>query len=103
MSQLHEVLRTEMVAAQLRQKEYYNQHRKPDQNLQSGDMVWYLPRNVHTTRPSRKPDYKKMGPYKVLAKMGSSTYKVDFPTSMKIDNSIYLLLLEPYEDNKFAS
>ena len=62
MSQLREVLRTEIVAAQLRQKEYYDQYRKPDPNLQSGDMVWFLPRNVHTTRPSRKLDYKKMGP-----------------------------------------
>ena len=39
MSQLHESLRNEMVAAQLRQKEYYDLHRKPDPNLQSGDMV----------------------------------------------------------------
>jgi len=34
MTQLHESLRDEMVAAQLRQKEYYNLHRKPDPNLQ---------------------------------------------------------------------
>jgi len=40
MTQLHESLRSEMVAAQLRQKEYYHLHRKPDPNLQSGDMVW---------------------------------------------------------------
>jgi len=39
MTQLHESLRNEMVAAQLRQKEYYDLHRKPDPNLQSGDMV----------------------------------------------------------------
>src|SRR5437868_5269981 len=103
MSQLHEVLRTEMVAAQLRQKEYYDQHRKPDPNLQSGDIVWFLPRNVHTTRPSRKLDYKKMGPYKILAKIGSSAYKLDFPPSMKIHNNINISLLEPYEDNKFPS
>jgi len=40
MTLLHESLRNEMVAAQLRPKEYYDQHRKPDPNLQSGDMVW---------------------------------------------------------------
>jgi len=39
MTELHESLRNEMVAAQLRQKEYYDLHRKPDLNLQSGDMV----------------------------------------------------------------
>jgi len=51
MTQLDESLKNEMVAAQLRQKEYYNLHRKPDPNLQSGDMVWLLPRNIKTTRP----------------------------------------------------
>jgi len=39
MSQLHDVLRAEMTEAQIRQKEYYDQHRKPDPNLKSGDMV----------------------------------------------------------------
>ena len=40
MTQLHESLRDEMVAAQLRQKEYYDQHRKPLPNLQPSDRVW---------------------------------------------------------------
>jgi len=35
MSQLHEALRKEMVAAQIPQKEYYDLHRMPDLNLQS--------------------------------------------------------------------
>jgi len=33
-TQLHESLRNQMVAAQLRQKDYYDLHRKPDPNLQ---------------------------------------------------------------------
>ena len=39
MTQLPESLRNEMVAAQLRQKKYYNLYRKSDPNLQSWDMV----------------------------------------------------------------
>jgi len=49
MTLLHESLRNEMVAAQLRPKEYYDLHRKPNPNLQSGDMVWLLPLNIKTT------------------------------------------------------
>ena len=60
MTQLHESLRSEMVAPQLQQKEYYDQHRKPDTNLQSGEMVWLLPSNIKTTIPSKKLDYKKI-------------------------------------------
>jgi len=51
LTRLHESLRNEMVAAQLRQKEYYDLHRKPDPNLQPGDMVWLLPRNIKAITP----------------------------------------------------
>ena len=39
MENLHQTLQEEMTTAQLRQKENYDQHRKPDPNLKSGDMV----------------------------------------------------------------
>ena len=103
MTSLHESLRDEMVAAQLRQKEYYDQHRKPDPNLQSGDMVWLLPRNIKTTRPSKKLDYKKIDPFKILAKIGTSTYKQALPPSMAIHNTFHISLLEPYQDKLFPS
>jgi len=103
MSQLHDVLRAEMTEAQIRQKEYYDQHRKPDPNLKSGDMVWFLTRNVRTTRPCKKLDYKKIGPFKILAKIGSSAYKLDLPDTMRIHNTIHISLLEPYENNKLPS
>jgi len=103
MTQLHESLGEEMVAAQLRQKEYYDLHRKPDPNLQSGDMVWLLPRNIKTTRPSKKLDYKKIGPFKILARIGTSAYKLALPPSMAIHNTFHISLLEPYQDNQFPS
>jgi len=103
MTQLHESLRNEMVAAQLRQKEYYDLHRKPDPNLQSGDMVWLLPHNNKTTRPSKKLDYKKIGPFKILAEIGSSAYKLALPPSMAVHNTFHISLLEPYQDNRFPS
>jgi len=46
MSQLHDVLREEISEAQIRQKEYYHQHRNSDPNLKSGAKVWFLTRNI---------------------------------------------------------
>jgi len=103
MSQLHESLRNEMVATQLRQKEFSNLHRKPAQNLHSGDMVWLLQRNIKTTRPSKRLDYKKIGRFKILAKVGTSTYKMALPPSMAIHNTFHISLLEPHHDNQFPS
>jgi len=103
MTQLHESLRNEMVGAQLRQKEYYNLHRKPDPNLRSGDIVWLLPHNIKTTRPSKKLDHKKIGPFKIWAKIRTSASKLALPPSMAINNTFHISLLEPCHDNRFPS
>ena len=103
MENLHQTLGEEMTTAQLRQKVNYDKHRKPDPNLKSGDMVWFLPCNVQTTRPSKKLDYKKMGPFKIIKRVGTSSYKLDLPASMTIHNTFHISLLQPYEDNKFPS
>jgi len=103
MSQLHDTLRAEMTEAQMRHKEYYDEQRKPDPNLQSGDMVWLLPRNIRTTRPCKKLDYKKIGLVKILARIGTSAYKLDLPASMRIHNTFHISLLELYNDNELPS
>ena len=101
MENLHQTLREEMKNAQIRQKANYDQHRKPDLNLKSGDMVWFIPRNDKTTRPSKKLDYKKMGPFKIVKKVGTSSYKLDLLASMRIHNTFHISLLKPYEENKY--
>ena len=103
MENLHQTLREELTTAQLRQKENYDKHRKPDPNLKSGVVLWFLPRNVKTTRPAKKLDYKRMRPFKIIKKVGTNSNKLDLPASMTIHNTFHILLLELYEDNKFPS
>jgi hypothetical protein len=92
-----------MTHAQLRQKEYADRHRKPDPNIQIGEKVWLLPRNIRTTRPSRKLDYKKLGPYKVLAKVGKNAYKLDLPPSLRVHPTFHINLLEIYQEDPFPT
>jgi len=103
MSQLHDILQAQMTEAQLRHNEYCDAGRKPDPNLQSGDMVWLLSRNIRMTRPCKKLDHKKIGPFKILAKIGGSAYKLDLPPSMRIHNTFHISLLELYHNDKFPS
>ena len=103
MTQLQELLKNEMVATQLRQKEYYDLNRNPNPNLKTGDLVWLLPRKIKTTRPSKKLHYKKIRPFKILAKIGTSAYKLVLQPSMAIHNTLHISLLEPYQDNRFPS
>ncbi|KAF9079118.1 hypothetical protein BGX23_005030, partial [Mortierella sp. AD031] len=45
---------------------YYNQHKEPQPDLQPGDLVWLLRRNIKITRPSDKLDVRRLGPFKVI-------------------------------------
>jgi len=64
-------------------------------------MVWLLPRHIKTARPSKTLDCKKIGPFKILAKIGTSAYMLALQPSMAIHNTFHISLLEPYEDNQF--
>ena len=103
MSQLHKVLKTEITEAQMSQNEYADRHRKPDPNWKQGDKVWLIPRNIRTTRPAKNLDYKKLGPFRILAKIGMQAYKLDLPDSMKVHPTFHVSLLETYQDNPLPS
>jgi len=100
MSQLHDTLQAEMTEAQMRYKEYYDAQGKPDPNLQPGDMVWLLPRNIRTTRLCQKLDYKKIEPFKIMARIRTSAYKLDLRALMKIHTTFHISLLELYNNDR---
>ena len=68
-----------------------------------GDKVWLNSRNIRTTRPSKKLDNLKAGPFTTLAKTGKSSYKLELTPSMKIHSTFHISLLEPYSDNPLPS
>ena len=103
MSQLHKVLKAGITEAQMSYKEYAYRHRKPDPNWNQGDKVWLIPRNIQTMRPAKKLDYKKLGPFRILAKIGTKAYKLDLPDSMKVHPTFHVSLLETYQDNPLPS
>jgi len=46
---------------------------------------------------------EKIGPFKILAKVGTSSYKLALPPSRAIHNTFHISLLEAYQDNRFPS
>jgi Chromo (CHRromatin Organisation MOdifier) domain len=64
-------------------KDNYNRHRSPSQNLQIGEHVWLEATNIHTKRPMKKLDDKRLGPFLILEKIGESAFKLDIPRSWK--------------------
>jgi hypothetical protein len=58
MQQVHEHLRVEMRCSQAVQEEGANRGRVPTPNIPVGSKVWLDARNVRTTHPTRKLDWK---------------------------------------------
>jgi len=71
-----------------------------------GDLVWLSIKYIKTQRPSKKLDYKWIGPFKVLQKHGISC-KLDLPIIIRIYDVFYPSLLSidpntPMEGQEFT-
>jgi hypothetical protein len=73
--------------------------RKPAPAYQPGDKVWLSSRNLRTQRPSKKLDSKNLGPFKVLEKVGATSYRLQLPASMQIHPVFHSNLLRLDPDN----
>src|SRR4029078_4945153 len=82
LKEIQEDLKFHIASAQESQERYYNQHKEPQPDLQPGDLVWLLRRNIKTTRPSDKLDVRRLGPFKVIAAINSRSYRLDLPATM---------------------
>ena len=92
MQEVWDFTRAEMTKSQEAQVKAANRHRKLSPEYRVGDLVWLLTKNIHTERPSKKLDHKKISPYRITELVGSS-YRLDLPASIRIHNVFYPSLL----------
>lgn len=95
MISLENYLRSELKWAQESMQENANRHLSAPPVFHPGDMVWLLSRNIQSTRPSKKLDYKRLGPFPILEKVSTHAYRLDLPESMRVHNVFHISLLEP--------
>jgi hypothetical protein len=94
-------LKVNLQQAQERYKKQHDRHTRPAPAIAVGDKVWLNRRNIRTTRPSRKLDVKRMGPFKVLGVFGEGklAYKLELPARMRVHPVFHVSLLEPYRES----
>jgi hypothetical protein len=74
-------------------KRYYDARHRPEE-FKPGDEVWLDAKDLTTERPSKKLDYKRLGPFKVLRKVSDLAYELKLPSSFKIHPVISTSRLE---------
>lgn len=101
---LHTTMQAELKTSQENYKKYYDRKVMDVPSYSIGQQVWLLRKNISTTRPSSKLDYKRLGPFKIVDIIGDSklAVKLDLPPSMKIHPVFHVSLLEPYYANTIA-
>ncbi|KAI0990799.1 hypothetical protein K3495_g17388, partial [Podosphaera aphanis] len=65
-----------------------------------GDKVFVNAKNIKTKRPSKKLDFKNLGPFPVVKVVGSHSYKLALPQNLKSVHPVFhTSLLRPDPDN----
>jgi hypothetical protein len=73
---------------------YYNKSKLERPRFRERDLIYLLRRNIKTTRPNNKLDYKKFGPFKIKRNIKNINYKLYFLLTIKIYSIFYIFLLE---------
>ena len=94
LASLNKYLLNKMTWAQAVYSEQADKHRIPAPKFKVGDEVWLLQKNLKTTRPSSKLDFKPLGKFRIIKKVSSHTYKLKLPASMKVHPVFHVSLLE---------
>ena len=98
---LVETAQNEMKLAQQQQKRFADRHRRSHE-IKVGSYVWLNRRNIKTTRPHQKLDYKKYGPFKVVQEINENAFRLKLPLSLsKIHDVFHVSLLELVKDDPF--
>ena len=75
-------------------KKYYDKKRLEGLDLKKGDKVWLLYKDFKNRRSSKKLDYIKLRPFRIVIKILKVIYKLDLPVKMKIYLVQYIIMLE---------
>ena len=97
--ELHEEMKFNIESAIENHIKFYNKKVLPGPKLEVGDKVWLSSKNIKSQRPTGKLDYKKLGPFKITEKIGSRSFKLELPHTIKIHPVFHINLLEPYQQN----
>jgi transposase InsO family protein len=94
MKDLHSEMKFHIETAIETHARYYDTKVCPQPDFNIGDSVWLDARHLRTDRPSKKLDYKRTGPYKIIERVNNRSFRLQLPPSMKVHPVFHVSLLE---------
>ena len=100
MSELHSYLQEQLQVTQEQEVRSANQRRIPAPDFGVGDKVWLNAKNIRTTRPSKKLDHRRLGPFTIAEKVSSHAFRLELPHSLRLIHPVFhVSLLERFTPN----
>ena len=106
LSQLKEIQANILLNLNAAQADYkkYADRKRLSSPFKVGEQVWLLAKNIKTTRPSKKLDHKRLGPFKIIEKIGEEAWRLQLPLSLsRIHDVFHSSLLEPFHENEIPN
>ena len=75
---------------------YYADSKRREVVFKVGNLVWLSTSNLKSTRPSKKLDYRRIGPFEIVEKINDAAYKLKLPQSMRIHPVFHVSLLTAF-------
>lgn len=95
MLNIHNQLQAEIARAQEIHSTNANPERVPAPNNQVDDEVWLNAKNLRTTRPSHKLDWKRLGRFTIKRIISPYAYELELSATMKLQPVFHVSLLDP--------
>jgi hypothetical protein len=92
---LQKRLATDIEFGNLRTAKYVNKKYSVEPPLKKGDKVYLLRKHIKTQRPSTKLDFKKLGLFEIIEKIGLVNFRLKLLDKSRLHPVFHVLLLEP--------
>ena len=103
LQQLREVRKEAEAALRMEKqtmKDTFEKGKAPPHVFTPGDKVWLSAKDISLTSQSRKLAPRQLGPYSVLERTGTLTYRLALPPSMRQHPVFHVDRLSPWEGNE---
>jgi len=104
LGELHDYLKTEMAEAQQRYQAAANTRHMPPPDFTLGECTYVREKYFHTRRPTKKLAEKYLGPYELIAQVGTHSFTLRLPKELRSIHPIFhVSMLEPHTPSTIPS